>query len=130
MNDNKVIDLKSRKPLGQKIAEEAKTAEEMADLSRQAHLQAVDHLRNLVEKGEVEGLVLIGKHVKTGFFYHDCVFPMREGTAGCTPQEALTYTGFLETVKIQFADLAGWAPCVLPDGTIHDFEAEIEEIEE
>lgn len=124
MNDNKkVIDLKSRKPLAEKM-DEVSTAEE---LNRQTQLYAIDSLRGLVEKGEIEGLILIGRHPRTGIFYYDCAFPMREDSEGCTPQEAIAYAGFLETVKMQFADLASWAPCVLPDGSI--FQPEPEEMD-
>lgn len=121
MTDNlteNVISLRSRKPLHQTIVEENQSAAERADMNIKAHLETIDNMRRLVETGRLQGLVLLARDTQTGLFYHDVIFPFKDGEAGCPPQEALLYTGFIETVKIQFADLASWAPTILSDGTV------------
>lgn len=82
-------------------------------------LAAVDELRQLVERGEVEGFVIVAKHKPTGLPYTDIAFPKGQ----VPPVDAFFYMGVLECVKNEMADIACMAPSVLADGTIIDPEA-------
>lgn len=116
MSDN-VLSIKTRKSLTITQAEEAKSVEDQAKANIEAHLKALDDLRRLVADGQVQGLILVGRHVETGIFYQDVIFPMRDDEPGCTPMEAMTYVGALDIIKTQFSDMASWAPCLMPDGS-------------
>lgn len=129
MTEN-VIAIRSRKPLTETVEAEKKSAAELEDLNHKAHLQTVDNFRRLVEDRKLEGLIVIGRSPETGLFYYDVIFPTREGEGGCTPQEAISYTGFLDIVRTQFSDIASWAPCIMPDGSIYEPEPFDEEGDE
>lgn len=126
MSDN-VISIRSRRPLQEEKDAEKKSAEEIADMDKEEHLKAIDSLRALVEKGEVRGLILLGRHVTLGLPYQDVIFPIRQTTASeegfattgmCPPEEAFFYTGLLEAMKLEFADMAQMAPCIGSDGSV------------
>lgn len=81
-------------------------------------LAALDDLRQLIERGEVDGFVVIAKHKPTGLPYTDIAFPQHK----VPPADAFFYMGVLECVKNELADIACMAPSVLADGSILDPE--------
>lgn len=139
MSEN-VIHFGTRRPLAQVTEEAEKAIEQARDADREAHLEAIDNLRRLVEQDKVRGLILIGRHVELGVPYQDVIFPMRviPGTeeygsitsSFCPPEEAFFYTGLLEAMKLEFADMAQMAPCLMPTGEVLNPHDEIAALED
>jgi hypothetical protein len=117
--DPKIVNLNVpfRQPLPEFTPEEE--AEDLKRQSIEAHVMALEDVLRMVRAGDMEGLVIVGKH-KTGHFYTDLVFPHGR----CEPQEALTYVGVLEGLKLEMNEIASMAPSVMFDGSILDPFAE------
>ena len=125
MIDDKVLDFRSRRPLAevrQREEDEARELEEatsrMAEQDRkiteESYRGAGDAVSKLVEDQELDGLIVIAKHKKTGLFYTDIAF----GADGCLPEEAFAWVGVLETLKTEMIDIAMMAPTVTPEGNV------------
>lgn len=81
-------------------------------------LAALDDLRRLVERGEIDGFMIVAKHKPTGLPYTDIAFPQHQVPV----RDAFFYMGVLDCMKNEIADIAAMAPAVLPDGTLIDPE--------
>jgi hypothetical protein len=127
MSEDKVIDFKSRRPYAVARAEQAKQKRAakrqqkklQADGKqehREAMLEVLRAVINLVEKGELEGLVMVARHPTTKLFFTDVCLDDR-----IIPTNDLhAYVGCLETLKIELAEGAAMAPAILFDGTTID----------
>lgn len=121
----KVLDFRSRRPVEEVQAEREAEAKKNADLVtqyeeivsselQQALIQTAEDLLKLAKSGQLDGIIVAGRHQKTGFFYTDIAF----GPEGCSPQAAKSWVGTLEELKTEMLDVAMMAPCLLPDGEI------------
>ena len=125
-----VVSLKSRKPLEDVIKEQVESAELIAKEDLEGHIDAAQKFLDFVKSGRLQGLIIIGKDTQSGLFYNDMIFPRTDSISGCSPKEAMTYVGLLETLKLEFADLASMAPCLMPDGSVLDPMKEPEMLDE
>lgn len=126
MDDN-VISLGSRRSYRQEQAErkeaiqvEAENAEKQMTEAQAAHketiLKMLQDTIKLVETDQLEGVLIVGRHKTSKLFFTDLVVDERI----TPPQEMFSYVGCLETLKMEFAEMAAMAPCLRSNGTILD----------
>lgn len=122
MSDN-VIDIKTRKTKTQQIEEIAereteKLAQKQAALSKHQEdlLVYIDQVRDLVEAGHLETLIIISRHVTTGLYHTAAIID-----SNATELNKLYgHIGVLETMKLELMDVVSMAPAYMEDGTILD----------
>ncbi|MGV1754849.1 hypothetical protein [Agrobacterium sp. CG674] len=120
-----VISFGSRRPFAQVQAEIKAETEAAIQVAEEAKSAAVVHHKEtllkmlsevtaLVEKDQLEGLIILGRHVETKLFYTDIALDARLIPA----HDYFAYVGLLETVKLELADTTAMAPSLMPDGTV------------
>jgi hypothetical protein len=134
MSDEKVIDIKSRRPYAVAKAEEAKQrraakrqAKKQWSEVREEHksvlLEVLDQVRARVADGKLEGLILLAREPTTKLFLTEVVLDDRL----IPPNDLHSYVGCMETLKIELADGAAMAPALLNDGSVIDPSEQIDE---
>lgn len=75
-------------------------------------LEHFDKIRELIAQGRLDGIIVIGRDPETKVFLNDvlCVEPF-------DVNEAFAYVGILDTLKLEFNDMAMEAPVMMSDGS-------------
>lgn len=115
MND-KIISIRSRKPLAEELAQKAEAEAETKELVDKARTDFIDRIRDLVHSGRLDGMIVIAKDSETGLFFNDVFFSEPENKR----RDAFGYVGALETLKLEMADVACMQPILQSDGTVLD----------
>ncbi len=130
MSDN-VISLGTRKTLEEDRAELARAEEvhktnldETAKLHRSNMLTFLDRVRERVEAGELDGMVVVGRNPNNGAFLASSVLNDLETRV----DTYLAYAGMMGAMQLDLTDLANAGPHMNSDGTFMAFGT-VQEIE-
>lgn len=122
MQNDKVISLRTRKPLEETLKEEAEQEAKVEQQLEEARKEAIkvqtdacDALRALAEK-DVLGPIIIVAQVKDqdNLFYNDVIY----GLDGMKPSDAIAYVGQLEMLKLEISEIAMNAPVLTSEGEV------------
>jgi hypothetical protein len=83
---------------------------------REAMLTLLDEVRELVEAGKFEGLIMFGRDPKTKTFFNDFVLDV----SNVPLNDYFGFAGLLDVVSLELKQSATMAPAMMNDGSILD----------